>query len=190
MLDLAMSSASLMINEPSMEEILASIRRIIADDQEAMGASIPVENSSPLKSVLDLTERHVDAETSTHGNGAAHRALEGASVDLDVSIAGLMHGYELERTPSQPCARNKPAPLKAEVPPHAEGLLSGQASASAADAFGRLNAALPPSSPVSMEDFMREMLRPMLKAWLDDNLPALVERLVQAEIERVTRGRT
>jgi hypothetical protein len=36
---------------------------------------------------------------------------------------------------------------------------------------------------------MKEMLRPMLKAWLDDNLPSLVERLVRAEIERVTRCR-
>jgi cell pole-organizing protein PopZ len=37
---------------------------------------------------------------------------------------------------------------------------------------------------------VREMLRPMLKGWLDDNLPGLVERLVRAEIERVSRGRT
>ena len=36
---------------------------------------------------------------------------------------------------------------------------------------------------------VREMLRPMLKVWLDDNLPSLVERLVRAEIERVSRGR-
>ncbi len=36
----------------------------------------------------------------------------------------------------------------------------------------------------------REMLRPMLKTWLDDNLPVIVERLVSAEIERVARGET
>ena len=41
----------------------------------------------------------------------------------------------------------------------------------------------------TLEDFVREMLRPMLKTWLDDNLPAMVERLVRAEIERVSRGR-
>jgi uncharacterized protein len=40
-----------------------------------------------------------------------------------------------------------------------------------------------------MEDIVKEMLRPMLKAWLDDNLPPLVERLVEAEIERVARGK-
>jgi cell pole-organizing protein PopZ len=41
----------------------------------------------------------------------------------------------------------------------------------------------------TLEDLVREMLRPMLKAWLDDNLPGMVERLVRAEIERVSRGR-
>jgi cell pole-organizing protein PopZ len=41
----------------------------------------------------------------------------------------------------------------------------------------------------SLEDLVREMLRPMLKSWLDDNLPSMVERLVHAEIERVSRAR-
>ena len=61
----------------------------------------------------------------------------------------------------------------------------------------------PPSNPLStrlantvlsnnartLEDLVKEMLRPMLKSWLDDNLPGLVERIVKAEIERVSRGR-
>jgi uncharacterized protein len=41
----------------------------------------------------------------------------------------------------------------------------------------------------TLEDLVREMLRPMLKSWLDDNLPGMVERMVRAEIERVSRGR-
>ena len=41
----------------------------------------------------------------------------------------------------------------------------------------------------TLEDLVKEMLRPMLKGWLDDNLPGLVERIVRAEIERVSRGR-
>jgi cell pole-organizing protein PopZ len=40
----------------------------------------------------------------------------------------------------------------------------------------------------TLEDMMREMLRPMLRAWLDDNLPSMVERLVREEIERIKRG--
>jgi cell pole-organizing protein PopZ len=41
----------------------------------------------------------------------------------------------------------------------------------------------------TLEDLVKEMLRPMLKAWIDDNLPGMVERIVRAEIERVSRGR-
>jgi cell pole-organizing protein PopZ len=41
----------------------------------------------------------------------------------------------------------------------------------------------------TLEDIVRELMRPMLKTWLDDNLPSMVERLVRAEIERVARGR-
>ena len=41
----------------------------------------------------------------------------------------------------------------------------------------------------TLEDLVREMLRPLFKSWLDDNLPSPVERLVRAEIERVSRGR-
>jgi cell pole-organizing protein PopZ len=41
----------------------------------------------------------------------------------------------------------------------------------------------------TLEDLVQDMLRPMLKGWLDEQLPALVERLVRAEIERVSRGR-
>ncbi|WP_246388948.1 PopZ family protein [Microvirga mediterraneensis] len=67
--------------------------------------------------------------------------------------------------------------------------MSTAASASVSDAFDRLGAALRPSQPQTVDDLMKEMLRPMLKAWLDDNLPSLVERLVRDEIERVTRSR-
>jgi len=41
----------------------------------------------------------------------------------------------------------------------------------------------------TLEDLVREMLRPLLKGWLDDNLPGIVERIVRQEIERVSRGR-
>ncbi|MCG7394059.1 DUF2497 domain-containing protein [Microvirga sp. ACRRW] len=56
------------------------------------------------------------------------------------------------------------------------------------EAFSRLNSIRAASQSPTVEELMKEMLRPMLKAWLDENLPSLVERLVQAEIERVTRG--
>ena len=91
--------------------------------------------------------------------------------------------------------RNNPfdePPADFDAPP----LPMQQIDPRATDDFGRSN---PPSTRLAntvlsnnartLEDLVKEMLRPMLKSWLDDNLPGLVERIVKAEIERVSRGR-
>ena len=70
------------------------------------------------------------------------------------------------------------------------GLISSATSAAVDSAFNALAETVLVQNARSLEDLVREMLRPMLKVWLDDNLPGLVERLVRAEIERVSRGRT
>ena len=73
--------------------------------------------------------------------------------------------------------------------PSDRGLLS-TATASAVDsAFNSLAQTVLGANARTLEDLVREMLRPMLKSWLDDNLPGLVERIVRDEIERVARGR-
>jgi cell pole-organizing protein PopZ len=190
-----MGSASLKVNEPSMEEILASIRRIIADDQEVMNApEIEEPAPSPLKSVLELTERHISpilfseppAESVPSHTEAASRShgLRG-----DDTIPFIVGGYEADQpvTASRTARRPVSAPVHEAAP--AESLLSEQADTSVSEAFGRLASVSRASQPQTVEDLMKEMLRPMLKAWLDENLPSLVERLVQAEIERVSRGR-
>ena len=68
------------------------------------------------------------------------------------------------------------------------GLLSREATAAVGSAFNTLTETVRKHEP-SLEDVVRETLRPMLKSWLDENLPRVVERMVQEEIERVTRGR-
>jgi len=68
-------------------------------------------------------------------------------------------------------------------------LMSSSTSAAVDSAFNSLAHTVLVQNARTLEDLVREMLRPMLKAWLDDNLPGLVERLVRAEIERVSRGR-
>jgi uncharacterized protein len=68
-------------------------------------------------------------------------------------------------------------------------LLSSATSAAVDSAFNALARTVLVQNARTLEDLVREMLRPMLKTWLDDNLPGLVERLVRAEIERVARGR-
>jgi len=69
-----------------------------------------------------------------------------------------------------------------------EQLLSQRASEAVSVAFGTLANTMFAEGSRSIEDVVREMLKPMLKTWLEDNLPGLVERLVRAEIERVSRG--
>jgi len=70
-----------------------------------------------------------------------------------------------------------------------EGLLSTATSAAVDSAFNTLAQTVLVKNARTLEDLVREMLRPLLKSWLDDNLPGMVERLVRAEIERVARGR-
>jgi cell pole-organizing protein PopZ len=68
------------------------------------------------------------------------------------------------------------------------GLLSPHANQMVSSAFGDLANTILANNARTLDDLVQDMLRPMLKAWLDDNLPPLVERLVRAEIERVSRG--
>ena len=67
-------------------------------------------------------------------------------------------------------------------------MLSAEANASVASAFQALSTSVQMASAEAIDRQVRDMLRPMLKQWLDDNLPVMVERLVRAEIERVARG--
>ena len=76
---------------------------------------------------------------------------------------------------------------QARTKPEAK-LLSREATAAVGSAFNTLTETVKKHEP-TLEDVVRETLRPMLKSWLDENLPRVVERMVQAEVERITRGR-
>jgi cell pole-organizing protein PopZ len=71
----------------------------------------------------------------------------------------------------------------------AGAILSSETDLAVARAFNTLSRTVLTDNARTLEDLVTEMLRPLLKAWLDDNLPSLVERLVRMEIERVARGR-
>jgi uncharacterized protein len=78
-----------------------------------------------------------------------------------------------------------PAQAAAPSPP----MLSQTTVSAVESAFNALAHTVLSNNARTLEDLVKEMLRPMLKSWLDDNLPGLVERIVKAEIERVSRGR-
>ena len=196
--------------EPSMEEILASIRRIIADEEavkpqtraapeptpgraaggsESPGASEPAEpdeiETRPAVSVAPETSDPAAefgasdlAETMP-----ASDAEEAAFSDIDAHA-----NDDFEDAPATLEHASRPAGGHLRTIEAPEPLLSAEATAAVNSAFGTLAHTVLVQNARTLEDLVREMLRPMLKTWLDDNLPNLVERLVRAEIERVSRG--
>jgi cell pole-organizing protein PopZ len=151
--------------EPSMDEILASIRRILAEDEHAVTRA--PSRSRATRDVLDLTEALNDDGTVRH-------------------IAPLKLVAPEAPAPALPDGRIEPAAPRPEGSVEAPRLVSGAASDAVAASFARLaSAPKREGSDRSLDELVRETLRPLLQAWLDENLPGLVERLVRAEIARV-----
>ena len=205
-----MSAASPVVpdkaQEPSMEEILASIRRIIADDQNAKAevmesvraAPPPPENDDD---ILDLAELAQPVRKAPAPAAFAEPDIGFTNETLDFDAISFDDEPEPEPEPVRMAAPEpaRQAPPAHEVPPAyeaprpeteaAERLTSSVTDASVGQAFTMLANTVLSNSPRTLEDLVQDMLRPMLKGWLDENLPPLVERLVRAEIERVARGR-
>jgi uncharacterized protein len=207
--------------EPSMEEILASIRRIIADDDAARppkpepkpGAAAPPSPPPPAPGEpTAMSQDDIDAMLSSFDEQAPTASPppepepepEPDVLELTEEMAAPEPEPPQFRTIGEPdlmFAEPEPGPepepppprrAQAAPPPPAapESPLMSAATGAAVDAaFNALAQTVLVQNARTLEDLVREMLRPMLKAWLDDNLPTLVERLVRAEIERVSRGR-
>ena len=92
---------------------------------------------------------------------------------------------ETTLAPAEPRSSREQAGAK---PIPETGLLSRQATAAVGSAFNTLTETVK-KHELTLEDVVCETLRPMLKSWLDENLPRVVERMVRAEVERITRGR-
>ena len=100
----------------------------------------------------------------------------------DIEFAESAAARALHRQPSF-----EPPPLQSSSPQRP--ILSHSTVSAVESAFNSLAHTVLSNNARTLEDLVKEMLRPMLKSWLDDNLPGLVERIVKAEIERVSRGR-
>jgi cell pole-organizing protein PopZ len=158
-------------HEPSMEEILASIRNIIADDPAKGAAPRPQQTPAPMPQIVyskDTAPPYGDV------SGPSQRP------DANARTVVWRRPHAVEAEP----AADVDAIQRSEEP-----LLSPEADEAAALSFGSLTANLDVRSAKLADSMVRDMLRPMLKHWLDENLPAVVERLVRTEIERVARGR-
>lgn len=218
-------SANQRNSEPSMEEILASIRKIIAEDQKALdakGGSIvtaPIEASPAVNDdqveqphfepapvlraappiALVEPQRQPAPEAVTQFVQQAPAFAPAPVVIPTPAVAPV--AVQLPMAPVvepvaqivQPAAAAPaiaaPVAAAAEVPAEdATPLMSDDSAYATSAAFHSLTQTFSQTKSRTMDEIVEEMLRPMLSAWLDDNLPALVERLVKAEIERVSRG--
>jgi cell pole-organizing protein PopZ len=239
------------VQEPSMEEILASIRRIIADDEaKPVAAEKPASQPpAPEKPAPALAAKPAMKDIPPSAMPAAQAAAAKAPPpppkpapapaqtnsqdDIDAMLASLDEAtpasevrppqpdgdvFELtdemailEPTPKPAASFQKVEPqddleftgsagAKAshqqpayEPPPieiaPVQPIISGTTMRAVESAFNSLANTVLSNNARTLEDLVKEMLRPMLKSWLDDNLPGLVERIVKAEIERVSRGR-
>jgi cell pole-organizing protein PopZ len=178
--------------EPTMEEILASIRRIISEDEAPAEAAAVAPEPEP-----EPEPAAVPAAPAMDDQIAAIRAAAGVPAEEDVDDDGELeltqkvetHG-DLDFVAAEPEPEPLPPPPEPEPPAVSEGLVSASVAAATAATFGRLSQGiLMPAEGRTLEDVVREMLRPMLQQWLDDNLPGIVQQAVEAEVERISRGR-
>jgi uncharacterized protein len=181
-----MSTASSAQPEPTMEEILASIRRIISEDSEpgakATAPAQPARQAEP--DVLELTQVAADEPPPQREPERRAAAPERPRV-----------------VKPEPAPRPAPQPVRPEPDlqmvdkDDRDGLVSNQTQSAISSAFGMLSRErgdrdLPVSAGEArtLEDIVAAMMRPMLKDWLEENLPEIVERVVREEVERASRG--
>src|SRR3954469_22454308 len=199
--------------EPSMEEILASIRRIISEDTEPAEPSKPEPAPAPApvsafappppsapepmdEDVLELTQMVQD---------------DGSVVDVDEddpwsrAMDPEPEPEPEEEEPEPPLSLetldalfDKPAPRPQPFNRYDDDdLVSAPTAAATSAAFAQLASSMGGNrlsggmhaygGGPTVEDILKDLLRPLLRDWLDQNLPPMVERMVQREIEKMVR---
>ncbi|WP_321446449.1 DUF2497 domain-containing protein [uncultured Cohaesibacter sp.] len=217
--------------EPSMEEILASIRRIISDEEAAIGdeatpAKEPEadpdeamsqealdalfdepapqpepeeeeeEEAPKEEDVLELSSEwqesdFVEPQEDDVMFANAEQAAKPPEPEETAPLEDIVNQKLEEAVPEALQSAFNSAPMPEGPLPNIERgapLVSDDTSQKVTSAFGDLTHTILNSNSRTIENVVEDMLRPMLKAWLDQNLPVMVERLVRAEIERVSRG--
>ncbi|MBX3485075.1 DUF2497 domain-containing protein [Phenylobacterium sp.] len=184
--------------EPTMEEILASIRRIISEDEAPAEGGEPAAAPEPEPEAAVAEEAPPPAPEPEPEPVAAEAPPpapepepepEDEDDDLELTQRVETHG-DLDFVEAAPPPAPEPVAAPPEPAPVAASLVSEHVATAAAAAFGRLSANIAmPASDRTLEDVVRELLRPLLQQWLDDNLPGIVQQAVEAEVDRIARAR-
>ena len=197
--------------EPSIEEILASIRQIISDDDDARPAGeielpteekfdIPVHTPEPVKvekpresfaEILELTnEVEEDEKVFDQSDAKFEIPLSKPEIEPEYN-----RDSDLDLSFKEEPTRKGMGMLGGEN--DIDALFSAPAAEATTEAFSRLlgnipiereeNKRLYADGRITLEDITKDLLRPMLRQWVDDHLPSMVERLVEKELEKLAR---
>ncbi len=186
-----------------MEEILASIRRIISEDDAPAAKPASAPAPAPAHAVLEAALPPGPPATPVQEVEPFHappeddvlELTEPLSLEPEPSYSPAPDAYEPEPEPTfEPMGDldfAPPSPPPAAPPVYAptEHLVSEPAAGAAASHFGQLSRSIAvPADGRTLEDVVVAVLRPMLKDWLDRYLAQIVEAKVQAEVERIARS--
>ncbi len=174
--------------EPTMEEILASIRRIISEeDQPDTGGGV-LELAQPFgeddgeeayaEEAMPLEEDEFDMEAAMRDIAPSRPAAP--------PVEDLIIMEDEDEPAPPPVARqvDAPRPVFTSVE---EGIVEDTAAQLAAGSLYKLMGSMSVSNDQTLDGIVRSLLKPMLKEWLDANLPQVVETVVQKEVDRIRR---
>lgn len=205
--------------EPTMEEILASIRKIISDDEPVPVRTPGAPAAATLREVApEPVNDYEDIEDATVGDildesdqamFEAEEELPPAPAPVSTKLTGPEFTFEEmlgsarqaaaepASPPVTPITRTAPARPSfptSETPPmqtsarYAQTALTDEHTADvAAGALGKLISKMEIAGDNTIEGLVKEMLKPMIKDWLDANLANIVEEKVEAEVQRIAR---
>lgn len=200
--------------EPSIEEILSSIREIISEE-EGDDADSPEEETlaSPIheerEDVLELTEGDlVESEEPFEDlepepapepkhipEPEPEPVMEEPEAPVEIEMQDRQEvdtSVEVDDVDAQDIIEQIRAQTAEEAKTMPSDILSSSAQTAALGSLNKLKTKMPINNPrsydgVTLEDIVREALHPMLREWMDDNLPRMVERIVQKELEKLAR---
>lgn len=175
-------------DETSMDDILANIRRVISEEDEDAAEETTIESK------VDVTEEKTENVVAT----AAANESDQSDSQIDLSEEQQKASRDSINNPNSTQSETALSGdddvlelTEAMIAP-ADELMSGRTTQTSSDVLGELARAIMDrrelglgDKDVTLEGMVREMMRPLLREWLDRNLPYLIERLVKKEIDKM-----
>jgi uncharacterized protein len=193
--------------EPTMEEILASIRKIISEDdasttrrpgaptavrEEAAAESHDAELSDLSETAFEAAEEDIDEAMFDVESDDNYETVDAFDDPGETeSFEGVLDAARAVQEPEPAPRPQSYAPTETNMPASARYqqtvLTDEKTSDAAAGSLGKLMSKMDTGNDNTIEGLVRELLKPMIKEWLDTNLPGIVEEKVEAEVQRIAR---